>query len=341
MPFSYIARVALGLVLTTAIVFCAFLTDSFPNSQFGIALAQEELDLSALDGEAADQDSDAETEYSEPVELETERASTAERAKFLDLLLASGWIGCVLLVASIFSVSLIIRLCFALRRSLFVPASLERELSASIARGSYGAALKATEEDKSFLARVAAVGLRNIDLGWSAAEKALEDAASAESAALCRKTEPLSIVGAVAPMLGLLGTVLGMVTTFGELAVSDASGRNLANGIYFALVTTVDGLIVAIPVLVAHSLLNIRIAKLVADSLARVDAIFEPARRRALSRSSSPPNLTGLREVSRTEAVSLRASDISESVSRESTNDSNSTARPILSRPSLSLKNRN
>ena len=112
-------------------------------------------------------------------------------------------------------------------------------------------------------------------------------------------------------MLGLLGTVLGMVSTFGELAVSDGSGRNLANGIYFALVTTVEGLIVAIPVLVARAWLNARIADRVSDSVQKLDAIFEPAKRalavpRAqnanIGRSDAAAVESGLREVARGDA---------------------------------------
>ena len=80
-------------------------------------------------------------------------------------------------------------------------------------------------------------------------------------------------------MLGLLGTVVGMVSTFGELAVADGSGRNLAGGIYFALVTTVDGLLVAIPVLVAHAVLNARGAARFAELVQRLDRLFASSKR--------------------------------------------------------------
>ncbi|MBR2002911.1 MAG: MotA/TolQ/ExbB proton channel family protein, partial [Thermoguttaceae bacterium] len=122
-------------------------------------------------------------------------------------------------------------------------------------------------------------GLRETDRGWAAVEKGLEDAVAEETAAFYRRTEPLATIGNVAPMLGLLGTVVGMVSTFGELAVADGSGRNLAGGIYFALVTTVDGLLVAIPVLVAHSVLNARGAARFAELVQRLDRLFASSKR--------------------------------------------------------------
>ncbi len=208
-------------------------------------------------------------------------ATSGGGTTFWRLVLAGGWIGVVLLLASIFAVSLAIRLALALRRSVFSPPTLEAELAEKLASNDVRGAFETATSDDSFLARVAAAGLREADRGWAAVEKGLEDAISEETAALYRRTEPLSTLGNVAPMLGLLGTVVGMVATFGELAAADAGGRNLANGIYFALVTTVDGLIVAIPVLVVHSLLNGRVASLAAETASKIDRIFAPLKRLA------------------------------------------------------------
>jgi biopolymer transport protein ExbB len=185
-----------------------------------------------------------------------------------------------LLVASILAVSLAIRLALALRRSVFFSPELETAVADALARNDFAAALAAVEERNDAIAgRVLAAGLRETDRGWAAVEKGLEDAVAEETAAFYRRTEPLATIGNVAPMLGLLGTVVGMVSTFGELAVADASGRNLAGGIYFALVTTVDGLLVAIPVLVAHALLNARGAARFAELVQRLDRLFAPSKR--------------------------------------------------------------
>lgn len=271
-----------------------------PNSVFAAAGSQsdEPLDLSVLDAptsapadaapvSAPSADAGSGVENGTPADAASSPESTAanasnggERSKLLELVLAGGWIGAVLLVASILAVSLAIRLALALRRAVFFSPELETAVADALARNDFAAALAAAEErNDAVVGRVLAAGLRETDRGWAAVEKGLEDAVAEETAAFYRRTEPLATIGNVAPMLGLLGTVVGMVSTFGELAVADGSGRNLAGGIYFALVTTVDGLLVAIPVLVAHSVLNARGAARFAELIQRLDRLFASSKR--------------------------------------------------------------
>lgn len=337
------------------------LISSTPNvGGFGIAsaclFAQDDLDLAALD-ESSEQSQEVQSSETEndviPLDSPTEpiNATSSGGTKFLDLVLASGWIGIILLLCSIFAVSLIIRLCLMLRRSVFVPVELEKKLTIAISNGDYRSALNISN-DGSFLGASVGAGLKEVDRGWDAVEKAIEDAVSEQSAALYRKTEPLSVIGNVAPMLGLLGTVVGMVVTFGELAVADVGGRNLANGIYFALVTTVDGLIVAIPILVAHSLLNTRIASLVSESVAKTEKVVEPLKRRSGTVSSSSNRNDRNVTPPKPEESVVKSKPVTQApnVSSESTLKSQIGLREIAPqespseqnrpRPSLSLKNR-
>ncbi len=271
-----------------------------PSSVFAAAVSQsdEPLDLSVLDAPtsapadaapadvsnvpAPPSDANAAEASASTAATSADAASSngGERSKLLELVLAGGWIGAVLLVASILAVSLAIRLALALRRSVFFSPELETAVADALARNDFAAALAAADErNDAVVGRVLAAGLRETDRGWAAVEKGLEDAVAEETAAFYRRTEPLATIGNVAPMLGLLGTVVGMVSTFGELAVADGSGRNLAGGIYFALVTTVDGLLVAIPVLVAHSVLNARGAARFAELIQRLDRLFASSKR--------------------------------------------------------------
>ena len=338
-----------GLCLILTVMFCVTVDSSDNLSSNVVALGaeisftQSDLDLSELGAEttpdisiADDKNSnvqnDAETQ---PVET-SESISRTERAKFIELVLAGGWIGLILLLGSIVAVSLIIRLCFLLRRSVFISPDIESKLSTELSKGAYSAALEIAESDNSFFTRVVASGIKELDRGWSAAEKALEDAVSEETADLYRKTEPIATIGNVAPMLGLLGTVLGMVSTFGELAISDASGRNLANGIYFALVTTVDGLLVAIPLLLARSLLNARIAVLVSEASKRIDRLFETVKRRQIpTHERASHTVAGLREVSRPQPQPLP-----DPPNRTIQQPVETPTQEYSQRPSLSLKNR-
>ena len=295
-------RVALfigGALLASTFVFAPNASSPTSPLLFAAELAQsdEPLDLSVLDAPSNAAPSadvanapapDAGT-LAEPSESSAANASSGgERSKLLELVLAGGWIGAVLLVASILAVSLAIRVALSLRRAVFFSPELETAVADALARNDFAAASTAAEERNDAIAgRVLAAGLREADRGWDAVEKGLEDAVAEETAAFYRRTEPLATIGNVAPMLGLLGTVVGMVSTFGELAVADASGRNLAGGIYFALVTTVDGLLVAIPVLVAHALLNARGAARFAELVQRLDRLFAPSKRLLASEKST------------------------------------------------------
>ena len=291
---------AVSLASTLGFAPNSVLSPSTPIFAAVVSQSDEPLDLSVLDAPpsdapapSADVGSGTESGTSAADAPSTDAtAETAprdgERSKLLELVLAGGWIGAVLLVASILAVSLAIRLALALRRSAFFSPELETSVADALARNDFAAASAAAEErNDAVVGRVLAAGLRETDRGWAAVEKGLEDAVAEETAAFYRRTEPLATIGNVAPMLGLLGTVVGMVSTFGELAVADGSGRNLAGGIYFALVTTVDGLLVAIPVLVAHSVLNARGAARFAELVQRLDRLFASSKRLLTSENST------------------------------------------------------
>lgn len=122
-----------------------------------------------------------------------------------------------------------------------------------------------------------------VDGDWSDVEKAMEDATEEQSAQLFRRVEYLSVIGNIAPMVGLLGTVIGMIVAFQEVASTQGSAGagDLAAGIYQALVTTVGGLIVAIPSLGAFAVFRNRIDQLVAEAAHRAQRALVPIKRRS------------------------------------------------------------
>ncbi|MDO5580681.1 MAG: MotA/TolQ/ExbB proton channel family protein [Planctomycetia bacterium] len=198
---------------------------------------------------------------------------------FRDLIKAGGFIGIILLILSIIALSIVIQILMYLRRKTLFPEELQNDLSRLLETGKIRQAAQTCAKDPSLLARILHKGLSEYQGKWDPLEKTIEESISEESAALYRKAEYLSVIGNIAPMLGLLGTVIGMVIAFGELAVSDGLGRNLAQGIYFALVTTVDGLVVAIPTLVAFALINNRIAQRITDLVHHTERILRPLKK--------------------------------------------------------------
>lgn len=204
---------------------------------------------------------------------------------------ASGLIGMLIMLLSVAAVALVIEHAMTIRESVLMPPGLREEVRQLLAEGKPLPAQQRCHMAPSFLAYVIEAGLSEIEGGWTAVEKATEDALADQSARLFRKLEYLSLIGNIAPMLGLLGTVIGMILAFREVAGTQGAARaaDLAQGIYLALVTTVEGLIVAIPAVAAFAVFRNRVDQLVAEVAYAAQHAFSPLKRlRAAGRTRGP-----------------------------------------------------
>jgi biopolymer transport protein ExbB len=141
------------------------------------------------------------------------------------------------------------------------------------------------KQNQSPVARVFAAGLKRMGEPIEAVERHINEAGQREVISMRKHLRVLAVIASVAPLLGLLGTILGMITAFQTVAVAgEALGKTelLAQGIYKAMITTAAGLIVAIPALLFHHWLNARVQKLVVDidltSVDFVEQIMERSR---------------------------------------------------------------
>jgi len=156
-----------------------------------------------------------------------------------------------------------------------MPDGLGESVRQHLLQGKIAEAQEACREKPSFLSFVLMHGISELEFGWNSVEKSVEDALAEQSARLFRKIEYLSVIGNLAPMIGLLGTVIGMIMAFQGVASTQgtASAPELAEGIYQALVTTVGGLLVAV--------FRNRIDQLVAEAAYVTQHVFSPLRRKA------------------------------------------------------------
>lgn len=221
---------------------------------------------------------------------------------FVAILFSGGWIGLILILIlfalSVTAAYLVFEHVMMLRRGELIPDGLGDRVRQSLGAGRVDDAEQACRETPSLLAFVLLHGLAELEGGWSAVEKALEDAVAEQSARLFRRIEYLSVIGNIAPMVGLLGTVIGMIIAFQQVAISQASAgaAQLAEGIYQALVTTVGGLIIAIPSLGAFAILRNRVDQLVAEAAYTAQHAFAPLKRLKKARSkpaATPPPAPG------------------------------------------------
>ncbi|MDP6553906.1 MAG: MotA/TolQ/ExbB proton channel family protein [Pirellulaceae bacterium] len=220
---------------------------------------------------------------------------------FFSIIFSGGWVG-FLIVLLLFALSmtaayLVFEHIMTLRRSEIMPEGLGDEVRQRLLAGQIDEASQLCHQRPSFLSFVLLNGLTEIEGGWSAVEKALEDATAEQSARLFRKIEYLSVIGNIAPMVGLLGTVTGMVFAFQQVASTQGSAgaADLAEGIYQALVTTVGGLLVAIPSLGAFAVFRNRVDQLVAEAAYVAQHVFTPLKRRRAPNpgKAAPPPVEG------------------------------------------------
>jgi biopolymer transport protein ExbB len=172
----------------------------------------------------------------------------------LDILRAAGWPIYFLLVASVISLALIIERAISLRRSVIVPKGFLEKLVAELRHSGVSDDLIKRVYSHSPLGRVLAAGLRNVRASREAMKEAIEEAGSAVAHDLERFLTTLGTIATVSPLMGLFGTVIGMIELFG--AQNPTGGgtdpAQLAHGISVALYNTGFGLMIAIPSLIAH-----------------------------------------------------------------------------------------
>ena len=197
-------------------------------------------------------------------------APVEERISLWSTIQAGGVIGFLIALMSMAGLSLVIEHLLTIREKKLVPPLLTHQLSRELEEGDLDAARLSAERDGSFLGQIVASGLgrRGSMFGFFDMQNAMQETSERQISKLYRKLEYLTFIAATAPMLGLLGTVTGMIKSFNKIAQTQgtASPADLADGISEALITTCMGLIVAIPAIFFVSMFRNRIDSCVAEA---------------------------------------------------------------------------
>ncbi len=216
----------------------------------------------------------------------------------LEIVFSGGVFG-MLILLTLFALSiamayLVFDQFMTLKRAEILPDGVSETVRQALLIGRPIEADAACRRSPSVLSLVVLAGLSEMDLGWREVEKAVEDSLAEQAARLMRRIEYLSVIGNIAPMVGLLGTVTGMILTFQQVASTRgaAGAGDLAEGIYQALVTTVGGLLVAIPSLGAFAICRNRVDALVAEVAHQAQHALVPIKRRPATRVRPPSTAT-------------------------------------------------
>jgi len=153
------------------------------------------------------------------------------------------------------------------RRESIVPVALVEGFEAHLNEKRYQEAYEMAKNDESFLGQVLSAGLAKLSSGYDQAIEAMQEVGEEEDMKLEHRLSYMALIGTIAPMVGLLGTVHGMISSFSVIARSDVApeASELAAGISTALFTTMVGLMIAIPAIAAYNILRNRVQRLVLE----------------------------------------------------------------------------
>ena len=165
---------------------------------------------------------------------------------------AAGWPIWPLLIASIIGLALIIERLVYLRRARILPENLLAEVVRVYQQGRLNEDVIDKLEQNSPLGQVLAAGLRNLDAPREVMKEAIEESGQAAAHRLERYLTSLGTIASLAPLMGLFGTVIGMIEIFGSQNAAGTNPAQLAHGISIALYNTGIGLSIAMPALVFY-----------------------------------------------------------------------------------------
>ena len=159
-----------------------------------------------------------------------------------------------------------------IKRGKLLPDDVVEGVREALSEGDLGAALETCEANPGSLSTILMAGFSNIAEGYEVVQESVSSSAEMENEKLMQRVNYLNLFGQIAPMLGLLGTVVGMVAAFAGLATASgaAKAQVLAQSISTALWTTAVGLLISVPALLSFTLVRNYATRLILESEATV-----------------------------------------------------------------------
>ncbi len=217
-----------------------------------------------------------------------------EGSTWWDTIQAGGVVGYIILGLSTIALALVIMHVVQIRQAALMPAEQLETLDQMLSQGQVAQALEYCYDPQadSYLTRIMGAGLTRYQksaFGAFEIKNAIEEAGEDQTSRLYRSTDALGVIGSIAPLLGLLGTVLGMVGAFESLShTATPNHEELAASISLALVTTLMGLILAIPCIALHRYFGNRIDTFASEASREIERLALHLESTAPTRAAPP-----------------------------------------------------
>ncbi|NND97456.1 MAG: MotA/TolQ/ExbB proton channel family protein [Pirellulaceae bacterium] len=195
-------------------------------------------------------------------------APVEEQSLLVWIIDSLGWMYLLIFLAlSVTLVSLFVMNMLAARRETLCPQELVESFEEKLNEKEFQEAYDMARTDESVLGQVLSAGLAKLSRGYNKALEGMQEVGEEESMKLEHRLSYMALIGNLSPMIGLFGTVQGMIASFRVIATSPSAPKpaDLAKGISTALFTTLVGLAVAIPAIAAYNILRNRVARLLLE----------------------------------------------------------------------------
>jgi biopolymer transport protein ExbB len=189
------------------------------------------------------------------------------------LIHTSGWIGAIILLISFYFVAKVSQCFIELRPQVMMPPELIPEWDQLLAKRDYQGIYQSASQNDSELGQMVAAGLAALSNGIDEARESIERLSEVITVNLERKISMLAVIGTLGPMIGLLGTLKGMIASFSVIAMSDTQlkASEVAHGISEALVLTFEGVALSVPAIYFYALFKNRVSSLSLEALHAAD----------------------------------------------------------------------
>lgn len=210
-------------------------------------------------------------------------ATAPKELRFIDLLLAGGWVMVPLALLAFLGLVIFIERYLTIRKSSKDESNLMFQIKQNIHEGRLDNAIALCKNAKSPLGRMLEKGLKRIGRPIKDIEGAIENTGKLEVSKLEKNIGVLGIIAGIAPMLGFVGTIIGVITIFHDVSIKGAIEiGTISGGLYTKMITSATGLIIGIIAYVLYHILNMMVEKIIlkmeTDAIEFIDLLEEPGK---------------------------------------------------------------
>jgi biopolymer transport protein ExbB len=197
------------------------------------------------------------------------------KSRFLWVVYSSGVIGLFILCLSIYFVATVIRLFIELRPEVAMPPEEIAQCDQLLQARDYQGLYDYSSKQNSLYSKLVSIGIAELPSGLAEAREIMDRNADAETVDMERKISMLAVLGTLGPMIGLVGTLKGMIASFAVIALSDTQlkASEVAGGISEALLLTFEGVALSVPAIYFFAVFKNRVAKISVETLLAADEL--------------------------------------------------------------------